>query len=202
MKRLRKAHGGKIRYFVCGEYGDTTNRPHYHAIIYGCDFPDRVQHSKNAQGHVLWKSEALTRLWGLGHCLIGSLTYETAAYVARYVIKKVNGERAKTHYTRVNPVTGEIFEIAPEYINMSLKPGIGGDWYAKYKTDLFPSDFAVFKGRRLAVPRFYSRKLEAENPKAFRKIKSARVRRAARHLSDQTPERLAVRKEVLLAKTS
>lgn len=202
MKRLRKEHGGKIRFFSCGEYGDTTGRPHYHAVIYGCDFPDRQVHSRNGQGQTLWKSETLERLWGLGFCLIGDLTFDSAAYVARYVIKKVNGERAETHYTRVNPVTGEIFKIEPEFIRMSLKPGIGADWYAKYKSDVFPSDFAVFKGARLAVPKFYFRRLESEDPKLHRRLKSARIRRAARHAGDQTPERLAVRKTVQLAKTS
>lgn len=202
MKRLRKEHGGKIRFFMCGEYGDSTGRPHYHAFIYGCDFPDRKKHSENSLGNILWKSEALERLWGFGHCLIGDCSFQSAAYIARYVIKKVNGDRKESHYRRVNPITGEIHQIEPEFIKMSLKPGIGADWYAKYKTDVFPSDFAVFKGRRLAVPKFYFRKLEAEDPKLHRRLKSARVRRAARYLSDQTPERLAVRKTVQLAKTS
>lgn len=202
MKRFRKKHGGKIRYFMCGEYGDQTERPHYHAIIYGCDFPDKTKHSKGTQGHQLYKSKTLDELWGLGLTWIGDVTHESCGYVARYCMKKVTGEMAQDHYARINPKTGEWYLLQPEYINMSLKPGIGAGFYEKFKTDLYPSDYAVVKGKKLPVPKYYDRQLEKSDPELLEKLKARRKARALKDKANNTRERLAVRKEVAEAKTS
>lgn len=202
MKRFRKRHGGKIRYFMCGEYGDQTQRPHYHAIIYGCDFPDKQKHSKGTQGHQIYKSETLNEIWGLGHTWIGDVSHESCGYVARYCMKKINGPMAQEHYARVNPSTGEWYLLQPEYINMSLKPGIGATFYDKFKSDLYPSDYAVVKGKKIPVPKYYDRQLEKTNPELLEKLKARRAARAAKDKANNTRERLAVRKEVTEAKTS
>jgi len=186
----------KIRYFHCGEYGETTRRPHYHAILYGIDFPDKKRHSVTPTGETLYSSETLANLWGKGHCLIGQVTFESAAYVARYCMKKVNGEKADAHYTVTNLATGEIIQLQPEYATMSRRPGIGADWYARYATDVFPSDNVVVRGTKASPPRFYKKILERQNPRLERKITYQRIRKAAKHKADQTPERLRVRLEV------
>ena len=92
MKRLRKHCGKEISYFMCGEYGEKTARPHYHACIFGYDFDDKKKIRENALGDEIWNSEKLTELWGLGHTEIGSVTQQYAGYVARYVLKKQNPE--------------------------------------------------------------------------------------------------------------
>ena len=119
MKRLRKKlHPLKIRFFHCGEYGDLTRRPHYHALIFGYAFPDRKLFKKSKSGD-LYTSELLTKVWGLGHASVGDLTFESAAYVARYIMKKVNGDLVKSHYEAIDYETGEIFNLKPEYVSIS-----------------------------------------------------------------------------------
>lgn len=202
MKRLRKRHGAPIRYFHCGEYGDETKRPHYHAILFGVDFSDKKAWSRNAQGDTIYQSDTLDAIWGYGQCRIGSVTFETAAYTARYILKKVTGEAAAAHYARVDPETGEIYSIQSEYITMSLKPAIGADWYRRFKTDVFPDDTVIMRGRELKPPRYYFQILQKEDEAAATSIKFRRVRSANRHKENNTPERLRVRREVKEAQIS
>lgn len=206
LKRLRKELNPpkssliKIRYFACGEYGDDNGRPHYHLILYGVDFPDRKAYKKE-NGHQLWKSETADRIWGKGFCPIGSVSQETCGYVARYLMKKVNGELALDHYSRINPETGEWYLLKPEFIVMSRRPGIGTRYYEDYKTEIFTSDSIISNGVEIPVPSFYTKKLALENEILHEEIKSARQKRAAKNAKDNTPERLAVRKECLISKT-
>jgi len=202
MKRFRKHAGIPIRYYHCGEYGDKDQRPHYHALIFGYDFPDKKLHSKgkSKKGHDIFKSETLEKLWGLGFCTISKLNYETAAYTARYVMKKITGEKAETHYRTINPDTGEVFDRLPEYATMSTNPGIGASFYEKFKTDFYPSDFLVVNRKKHPIPRYFDKRLKKENSRLLDQIKARRIKRAARLKSDSTPARLAVREEVQLAK--
>jgi len=202
MKRLRKLHGKPIRYFHCGEYGETSNRPHYHALLYGIDFSDKKTHSKNRDGDQLFTSETLQKTWGFGHCLIGRLNFKTAAYTARYIFKKVTGDDAEKHYQSIDLSTGEIIQRLPEYITMSLKPAIGATWYRKFASDVFPSDFLVHAGKKMLPPRYYFRVLEHDSPELHRRLKFRRISNAAQRKSDSTPERLAVRKTVKLSQLS
>jgi len=200
MKRFRKKHGGKLMYFMCGEYGDKNGRPHYHAIIYGCDWHDKRKHSKTKRGDQLWVSDTLDQLWGHGDCYIGEVTQESCAYVARYIMKKVNGEMAHEHYQRLNEKTGEVYQLLPEYITMSLKPAIGKRHFEKYKDDFYPRDHAVVNGKKIPVPKYYDRLLERENPELLESLKEQRIARAALKAEDNTCKRLSVRKTVLLSK--
>ena len=131
MKRLRKKVPN-VRYFHCGEYGDRTSRPHYHACLFGYDFPDKV-HFTTRNGHKVYTSKILNDTWGYGITEIGDLTFDSAAYVARYVVKKLSISDASSDeaikaftdkYSWVNWQTGEIVIRPPEYITMSLKPAI------------------------------------------------------------------------------
>lgn len=130
MKRLRRRHarsndGAKLRYYLCGEYGDTTYRPHYHMILFGCDFSDSRAHSKGSNGDQIYTSKLLDEIWSHGQCYIGSVTADSCGYVSRYIMKKITGDRAEEHYRRVDPLTGEVFDLLPEYNDMSRRPGIG-----------------------------------------------------------------------------
>lgn len=201
LKRLRFAHKDRlIRYFACGEYGENTERPHYHVILFGYSFPDKREHSKNGQGHQQFVSEELDKIWGYGNCLIGSVNWSSAAYVARYTLKKVNGERANEHYRKVDYETGEIHQLEPEFIRMSRRPGIGAQWFERYSGDLYPGDVAVIGGKKKRVPRYYDKQLEKIDPAALADIKSARKASAKKRKADNTPERRAVREEVQKAR--
>lgn len=161
MKRLRKKHSHKIRFFHCGEYGEKNQRPHYHALIYNHDFPDRklFKERKNIK---LYTSKELEELWPYGFSTIGDVTFQSAAYVARYIMKKQKGDKAEEHYTNIDSTTGEVTTIEPEYCTMSRKPGIGYDWFQKYKTDVYPRDVCIINNHEVKPPRYYDTLLTQE----------------------------------------
>lgn len=205
MKRLRKALGhGRVRYFACGEYGSDGGRAHYHLMLFGWEPTDMIPWEQTGSGHMLYRSAFLEKVWPHGFVKIGTVTNASAAYVARYCVKKVNGDRASEHYTRREyDGFGELireWQVHPEFICMSTKPGIGLGWYEKFAGDAFPSDFVVIDGSKRPVPRYYLKKLKASE--TFRaalvgseKVKAARSQRAALHADNQTPERLRVREQ-------
>ena len=200
INKLRKARKGtRVRYFHCGEYGDETNRPHYHAALFGVDFPDMQLYVHRGE-HRVYHSAELGELWGKGLTEIGSLTFESAAYIARYVTKKVNGKRADSHYTRVDPATGELRRIEQEYATMSRRPGIGKDWYDRYKADVYPADEVVQRGKAMRPPRYYDKQLEQSDPHLYETMR--KVRRTNRDKSNQTEDRLRVREVCTLARAS
>lgn len=194
MKRLRKRFGNGIRFFHCGEYGSKYGRPHYHAIIFGLDFPDKV-HFKDVNGIPLYRSSILESLWTDGYSSIGSVTFESAAYVARYILKKVTGDDALLHYANIDYDTGEFSSRKPEYTTMSRRPGIGSGWLEKFSSDVYPGDFVVVRGKKMRPPKFYDSQYEFDFPDEFAKLKKRRVRTARSFSSDNTPERLIVKEK-------
>lgn len=193
MKRLRKQFG-RVRFFACGEYGDEGGRPHYHVILFGVDFAsDRTLWRFSATGHQIYRSRSLELLWPFGHCELGSVTPEAGAYVARYCLKKLSGEVGREQYVRSNVETGETWSVRPEFAVMSNRPGIGASWFERFRSDAFPSDFLVIRGRRVPVPRYYSKKLTEEEKL---RVLVGRKKGARKHVANNTPERLAVREEL------
>lgn len=169
MKKLRKQSAQKLRFFHCGEYGEETGRPHYHACLFGEDFAnDRVPYRKTARGDVLFNSPTLSRIWGHGHAVIGELTFESAAYVARYCLKKITGEGAEEHYGGRKP----------EYVTMSRRPGIGAGWFSKYRAEAYPSDSVVMRAREMLPPPYYDLLLEKADPDLYARVKRERSRTA------------------------
>lgn len=201
LKRLRKRIAPrKLRYFQVGEYGDVTARPHYHALLFGYDFADK-QAIRPAKDYPEWTSETLESLWGAGRCLIGSVTFESAAYVARYVTKKVTGrDQAAGHYRCVDVASGDVVEMVPEYGTMSRKGGIGKSWFEQYGNEVYPADEVISRGREAKPPRFYDSLLEEASPLEMWLVK--RERELARRLDNETPERLVVREHVARARLS
>lgn len=223
--RLRDKYGSGIRYMVCGEYGDKLGRPHYHAIFFNFNFPDRKKWYRSKQGHQVYTSESLTRLWGYGNCDLGSVTPQSIGYVSRYVMKKINGKLADNHYEWHDPSTGELFWRKPEFAEYSLRPGIGHDWFMKYHASVFPHDYVIFNGKKVRPPRYYDKLYSKmtgvpfrrdvrlddgrligfdirEFSSAFDEIKLTRLESLQKCLDDNTPERLLVREQVALAQLS
>jgi len=196
MKRLRKEfHDSTIRFFHCGEYGSLFSRPHYHACLFGVDLCDRRSASDGKGHNELISSPLLERLWPYGFNTVGPLTYDSAAYVARYIIKKVTGQKAANHYSVVNSLTGEVVEVLPEYVTMSRRPGIGADWFDMYKREVYCTDTVVMRGREMKPPKFYDYKFELFSPAEFAKVKLLRKANAKEVL----PERLLVKEKVVQA---
>lgn len=120
MKRLRWYFPGKrIRFFACGEYGPSTNRPHYHVILFGLglsDLGDCIVKKYNKIGQPLWTSDTLSKIWPFGYHLIGAVTKESCDYVARYTLKKQFDLDSDGKYP---------LRILPPFTLCSRRPGIG-----------------------------------------------------------------------------
>lgn len=213
MKRLRKHFAPKrVSYFHCGEYGETTRRPHYHAILFGVRFVDQKPFSRAADGSTLYTSETLARLWPSGHSTVGEVTFESAAYVARYIMKKITGP-AQDEKVRKTPnalllkpyerldESGEIHTLLPEYTTMSLKPAIAKDWYGLYQTDVYPSDEVVVRGKVMKPPKYYDAILEKTDLELHTAIKEQRKQEAHKHSAHSTTRRLLEREEIKHAQT-
>lgn len=189
-KRLRKAHPElTIRYLQCGEYGDISNRPHYHVLLFNYDFPDKVVFSRK-NGNTLYLSTELSFLWPHGLHSIGELTFDSACYVSRYVLKKVTGKNAEDHYNG----------RTPEFITMSLKPAIGRQWYDKFKDDIYNYDKCVVRHNFITrPPKYYDRLYDLDNPQHFNTLKRQRVINAKNN-SENSPDRRATREKLLTIK--
>lgn len=200
MKRLRKRYGEGIRFFHCGEYGEQDGRPHYHALLFNHDFPDKYVWKKStAAEYLLWRSPSLESLWTFGHSSIGSVTYESAGYVARYIMKKMTGEGALVYQPHIVETTGEVMgERLPPYITMSRRPGIAKGWFEQFADDVYPDDFVVMLDQgKVPVPKFYDAQLPE---KQLREVKVERILSAKRRADDNTPDRLKAREAVAEAR--
>lgn len=213
MKRLRKEIG-RVRFFGCGEYGEQTQRAHYHALIFGHDFERDRQLFKVTKHGPLYSSETLSKVWPYGSALIGSVTPASAGYVAGYVRKKIGGDLAASHYLRQHPISGLLVKVEPEFGTQSKKPGLGATWFEKYKSDAFPSDFIVIEGKQRKVPLYYFRKIakgeilpgktipQTDEQKQQKRVRNQRALSAVKGADNATPERLAVREFIKRDKIS
>jgi hypothetical protein len=174
MKRLLKNSGKKIRLFYCGEYGGETSRPHYHACFFGWRPDDPELFSVN-NGFKLYTSKFLSKTWGLGHASFGELTFETAAYTARYCTKKVTGKDAKKHYEYIVPETGEIIDRVPEFSGQSNRPGIGSEWLKRYGHDTYSKDEVILQGKAMKPPRYYDKSFEKIDSTIVEMVKQERI---------------------------
>lgn len=154
--RSLRDSGEKIRYYACGEYGDSTNRPHYHACIFGTDFKDGTEQSINAD---LYLVPRITEMWGKGHVVISEFTMATACYVAGYVAKKIGSQN------------DDQFQL------MSRKPGIGFPWLAKNYKDLLKTETVVIEGKEFPIPPQYFRWAEENLGDCLKNVKAKRADR-------------------------
>ena len=201
-----------IRFYMCGEYGSRENelktnpediymqhknvgRPHYHALLFNFDFNDKCNPRKTDSGATVYESPTLTKIWGMGKAEVGNCTFESAAYVARYITKKINGPEADDHYTRIDLIDNTENLLHPEYTNCSTNPGIGKRWWKQYKSDL-RKDFVTHRGIKMRPPEYYDKLLEEDDPEKFKIIKRNREKLAELHKEDSG--RLRVKEAVKL----
>lgn len=204
LKRLRR-RGYEFTYMLCGEYGENKGRPHYHAIIFGESFK-HPEYDVDDDGVPLWSlapvaqssemplyvNDELTDIWGMGHVVFGDVSFAAIQYVSGYVTKKITGEMAKEHYG----------DRLPEFMRVSLKTPIGSRWFDKFESDVYPSDEFVFEGKVMRPPKYFQKRFAKKYPdKALDlSVKREIVAESRNHLN--TPERLAARKAITLAKFS
>ncbi len=197
----------KIRYFMCGEYGDLcrhqikasdcefccVGRPHYHAILFNKTFEDLEV--CGGRGDIkYYTSMKLEELWGLGFVQVGAVNMQSAAYTARYCMKKITGQNAPDFYQNLSP-DGEIHRVQQEYATMSRRPGLGQAWFKDYVKDCFPSDEVPVPGAGIIkkVPRYYAdvfEGMDSNNESILTQVKEERKRFRDEHLEEYTPERL------------
>lgn len=201
MRRVRLAYPG-ARFFMGGEYGEERGRPHFHACLFGVDFADGVYSGKSPAGFSLFRSDELSNMWGRGLCAYGSVTFESAAYVARYVMKKVTGDGAVDHYQG----------LVPEFCRMSLKPGIGAEWFKRFgKSDVAPGGHVIVNGHKANAPRYYVKLMERQARvdacfgdrsalHQLEEVKLGRLRRGLEKFGEQSPSRLDAREKVQKAR--
>ena len=202
MKRLRKYAKVPVRFYMCGEYGELGERPHYHACLFGYSFSDLQLVNVSPAGSPIYRSAVLESLWTFGFSSIGEVTFESAAYVARYIMKKITGYNSDAHYRDVDLSTGEIINRVPEFNRMSLKPGIGARWFEKFTSDVFPHDRVVINGAKSKPPRYYDKLYSKIDPIGFESIQFERELAAIPHKADNTPDRLRVKSIVAEARLS
>lgn len=200
-------HDHAIRFYHCGEYGDLHGRPHYHACLFNHHFDD-LQLLKVVNEIPLYRSPSLEKLWPHGHSSIGDVTFQSAAYIARYIMKKRNGEDAENHYDAkdeagnyITDSDGVILRRLPEYTTMSRRPGIGSNWLTKFYTDVYPDDFIIIQGKKCRPPKFYDTRYELTHEKEIKTLKIKRKQNARKHSENNTPARLRVREKIQQLKT-
>ena len=232
MKRLRKFFAPeKIRFYACGEYGaickhgiDTdlvkcplcnVGRPHYHACLFNCTFPDREPYGSR-NGDLRYTSPTLEKIWKYGFVDVGSVTAESAAYVAGYCLKKVTGVAADDWYMSFD-TDGVITFLTPEFTLMSrghtcklhrgmpyqldcpdCSRGLGRDWYEMHPDDFHPGDTVPVVGQGVVrgMPRYYDELYADISPEGIERVKELRKEFRRKHSYDFTPDRLMSRYKV------
>lgn len=203
IKRLRKKFGfNRIRYYMAGEYGENFGRPHFHACIFGHDFHDKKLWKRTSSGSLLYRSKDLEILWPFGYSSVGDVNFESAAYVARYIMKKITGKKAKDHYEAIDPDSGEIIKRLPEFNKMSLKPGIGANWLKKFENDVYPHDYVVVRGKKMKPPKAYDKWYKNNNPYEFDEILYKREINAKLNPDNHDPKRLDAKRQILESRLS
>lgn len=188
MKRLRKSiEPAKVRYFHVGEYGTRTNRPHYHALLFGYRPEDQKLLAVRGK-YPVYTSEALRVLWPDGLHEFGEVTGASALYCAGYMKRKMTGSWAKLKYG----------VREPEYGTMSRNPGIGAAWLDKFRCEVYPCDGVVVRGMVVKPPRYYDLRAERVAPLDVEAVRSKRFQ--ARRRENETPERLAVQEKCAIAR--
>lgn len=164
MKRLRKASERPVRFFACGEYGEKSDRAHYHALLFGRDFADK-RVWKRSHGSELFVSDELAALWPYGFSSIGPVNFRTAQYVAQYVVKKVRNWKGYE-------------DREPPFVLMSRNPGIGAEWFERYWSDVYPrGSVVVGDGHVRRVPRFFAERMRTKDVRVVDEARMMRSRR-------------------------
>lgn len=155
LKRLRRALPARpLRFFGVGEYGETSQRPHYHLATFGLG-PEDAPVVQNA--------------WGYGFTFVGDLTNDSAQYVAGYVTKKMTHPESSCTELCTHP---KLSGRHPEFARMSLRPGVGASavtdiWqaYAPHLSRLGDVPQTLSHGKKeLPLGRYLRRKLRELSP--------------------------------------
>lgn len=173
LRRYYKYHYNfdNIRFYACGEYGEHTYRPHFHIICFNLPIEDKKPFFLNANKDQIYTSEIIEKIWGKGLVSIGDVTWNSAAYVARYVMKKIKGKDAEKTYKALG--------VVPEFVRMSRKPGIAYNYYEQNKEKIFELDEIYITNKKglaqkVKPSKYFDRLYDLESPEAMKAIKEKR----------------------------
>ena len=206
LKRLRWHSGAQFRYYGVGEYGSKCpdhkivdcpicgpiQRPHFHVVIFGWSPADKKMLCTR-EGEACYSSETIAKAWQKGSHEFGSCTFESCAYVSRYIMKKQKGDNQHVadHYCKYFPWLDVWVDMPHEFAIMSRGQrtgmgGIGTRFYESFRDDMYPSDETPIPGRGVIgkPPRFYDSLYEREDPESLEEIKAARRKAMAESLED------------------
>lgn len=202
--RTKFNHTG-IRFYASGEYGGITKRPHYHIIIFNLPIPlENLELYKIKNGNILWNCDILSKKWNKGFVGLAEVNWDTCAYTARYVMKKLKGKQADERYYEQG--------MLPEFVRMSRKPGIGLQFFDEHFQEIYKNDEIIVAGHAEKIqpvkpPEYYDRRFADIEPERMEEIKAARKRiaeettKAKNGTTDLTEaERLSVEEQNKLAK--
>lgn len=197
MKRLRehqkRKYNKELRFYAVGEYGDTTGRAHYHALIYGLHIEDLELYKVN-NGNPLYISEEIEKIWKNGQIQIGEVTFESAAYVGRYMMKKQKGDTKGVY---------EDMGIEPEFSLCSLKPGIGAKYFEQYKNKIYRYDSVTIPTAKgpitIKPPKYFDKLLDKEKPNLLEELKKKRLDIAIEEQNTKMKKTTLLRSEQLEA---
>lgn len=193
--KIKRQEKTALRFYMSAEYGEQTGRPHYHALLFNVDFDDKQLLKTTPSGNRIYTSAMLTAHWPHGFSNLGDVTFESAGYVARYVIKKQTGPTAHK-YNHIDPLTGEVHQVRPEFSQMSRRPGIGQRWIEKYRSDVYPHGMIVVNGHEVRPPKYYDRWLKTKNPRQHAAMIARRTKETLKNLPDNTNDRLHAKEAV------
>lgn len=135
---------GSLRYLACGEYGERTDRPHYHVLLFNCGFPDRLRVGKE-----MYESPVLSKTWEFGSHRFGDASVGSAAtYIAKYALKA---------YEPVCDADGVVRQRP--FLVCSKRPAIGAKWLESFRGDL-THGYVVVDGQPRSIPRYYKKVLK------------------------------------------
>lgn len=195
IKRLRRnfeyeyGHTG-LRFFACGEYGPLNSRPHYHLILFNCPLDD-LKKERCSDGYVYYRSPFIEKAWScktsegdrrtFGYVSVTDFSFETAAYVARYMLKKHKGKDSKYY---------EENGLYPEFTRCSRRPGLAYQYFQDHKDQIYTYDQVVItNGRGTPLkchpPKYYDRLFDIDNPEEMAIIKDKRKDVAERSMQKQ-----------------
>lgn len=161
-----------IRFMGCGEYGEKTERPHYHIILFNCNLPlESFYNPRINKGNTYWQNKIIEEEWNYGISNISDVNWNTIAYTARYITKKINGKQSEEHYQGKEK----------EFFRTSRKPGIGGYYYQENAEKIYENDEIIVKNKKgvisQRVPKYFDRLKEKENPEYIKNLKKERKKR-------------------------